>query len=382
MSKVLIFPADLLRTPDLKSSDPAFLDFIKANQADHYFVAASDRPEPPWFKPFTSLVTFCNAPSFQKGSRKNGKFINELLDLNKDAALKKSQIVVLGYGESDVPMYANSQSILIRCDWRTDMHPKIKKYGIACKTPQQLPRILKLLDEEHPWYFTHKHSIYDTYCFSNAATMKGNDEDLKALAGKLQSCLKTGNPAMRDDFIATLLSSLYATDEFKDVDIWTYFPSSRSKNVGDEIIADFAEIARTTFNRRSLANPLIIRHTPTAARHSISQTDRENPESQMKTIHLHPDYRSKIEGKTVAVLDDYMNHGVSFSVSAALLRAAGAAKIIAVAVGKFPRDSYIQDIKITSDPFAPITAFKKGPLIRQVGTFAPDASNAFKRKFA
>lgn len=381
MQKVVLFPLGLLLTPDGRGWDQQFIDDIHALKDNHFFVAVSDRPEPPWLKPLSSWLKFCPALSFGHGSRKNGKFIEGLLEVNKGANLRKSQIIMLGYGEADVPMYANSQTVLIRCDWRPDLHSKIRPYGIPCSTTKSLGGILNLLDEESPWYFTHEDPVCDTYCLTNAATRVGNDSELKALAAQLQSCLKSGNPQKRQEFIISLLSSLYATDAFKAANIWTYYPSSRSSNNGSELICDFVEMARTTFKCRRKKNPLFIRHTPTAARHASPQHNRESPDSQIRSIHIHPDYMHSITGKTVAVLDDYTTTGVSFSVAAAFLKKAGAAKVLAVAMGKFPRTSYIQEIELQSSPFAPVHNFQTVRTLAQSGTYAPQASEAFKRKF-
>ena len=382
MQKLVLFPLDLLLAPDGKTWDNDFIGQTKALVGSHVFVSVSDRPAPSWFKTNFPWLKYCNAPSFGGGSRKSGKFVAGLLDLNKTLNLRKSQLVMLGYGEADVPMYANSQSVLIRCDWRSDLHPKIRPYGIPCPTVSALPPILKLLNEEHPWFFTHTDNVCDTYCLTNAATRVGSDEELKALAAQLQSCLKAGNPKKRQEFIVHLLSSFYATDIFRAADLWSYYPSSKSANDGTELICDFVELARTTFNRRKKEHPLFIRHTPTSARHSSPQAKREDPASQIQSIHLHPDYDGSLRGKTVVVLDDYTTTGVSFSVAAAFLRKAGAAKVLAVAMGKFPRTSYIQEIELGSSPFARVQNYRITRTTSQAGTHAPEASEAFKRKFS
>ncbi len=377
-----MFPVGLLRTPTGKV-DSDFAAFIAANRSKHWFVAVSNNPKPDWFeREFGANVVFQMCNRTNGGPRQTGGVVQGLLDANQAKHnLQKSQVVIFGYGELDVPMYANSQSVLVRCDWRSDVHPKIRPYGIPCPEIGLLPHILTLLNEEHPWHFTHTHSLYDTYCLTNAATRKGSDAELKALAEKLQGCLKAGDPKNRWDFMVHLLSSLYATPIFRTVDLWGYYPSAASKNEGKEVIADFAEIARTTFKRRKKDHPLIIRHTPTYSRHRGPQSDRDDPAQQIETIHLHPDYKGALSGKTVAVLDDYTTHGVSFSVAAAFLRKAGVAKVVAIAIGKFPRTSYVQEIQLGSDPFAPVTKFQVVRRTPQEGTEAPDASGAFKRKF-
>ncbi len=384
MAKLVIFPVGLLITPDGKRLDALFLESIKSLAEDNVFVAVSDAPKPQWFdEKCGKPLLFCNAPALGSGSRKSGKFVDKLLTLNA-GRLQKSQIVMLGFTENDIPMYANSKSVLIRCDWRTDICARIRdlNYGIPCALPSELGRILVLLDEQNPWYYTAADPAYDTYVLTNGATRAGHDEELKVLASRLQDCLKRGNPTYRQEFMIHLLSSLYATTAFQSASTWTYYPSSHSDNTGKEIIAEFVEIARTTFKARKKPDPLIIRHKPTAARHTSAQNGRMDPREQVESIHLHPSYKGTLAGKTVVIFDDYTTYGLSFSVAAAFLKKAGAAKVLAVAAGKFPRTPYIHEIEIGSDPFAPVSKFSILATRQQNGVIAPEASSAFKRKFA
>ncbi len=382
MRKLVIFPSDLLLTPDKAHFDGEFIAQIKACEADHWFVAVSNRPKPPWFEKNGTATVYCNAPGLGGRGRESGSFVAELLRLNHEKLkLKQSQVVVLGYGDRDVPMFANSGSVLIRCDWRSDLSAKIRRYGIPCPKPSYVPRILALLNEENPWYFTATDRLFDTYCLTNAATRIGSDEELKTLAAQLQACLKHGGSAKQVDFMVHALSSIYATDVFRQADLWCFYPSSRSANGGKEVIAEFAEMPRTTFGIRQSKGPVLLRHTQTASRHSGPQDQREDPTSQVRTVHLNREYRDAIKDGTVVVLDDFMNHGVSFSVAASFLKQAGAKKVIGVAMGKFPRTSYVREIKLATSPFAPVRDFRIVRTVTESGTYNKAANEEFKKKF-
>jgi hypothetical protein len=60
---------------------------------------------------------------------------------------------------------------------------------------------------------------------------------------------------------------------------------------------DFVDLARETFKRRT-RGPLFIRHTTAAKRHRQPGRDRTDPSSQIKTIHINPEYRGKLAGAT------------------------------------------------------------------------------------
>jgi phosphoribosylpyrophosphate synthetase len=64
---------------------------------------------------------------------------------------------------------------------------------------------------------------------------------------------------------------------------------------------------------------------------NVSFTDQSN------TVHVNPEYRNLIEGKTVVVFDDFTTTGMSLEWARNLLYAAGAARVILVTVGKYPR---------------------------------------------
>jgi hypothetical protein len=383
MRKLVIFPADLLLAPDRRGFDGELVKQIKACESDHWFVAVSNRPKPTWFAQNGTSAVYCNVPALNGRSRENGTFVAELLRLNQEKLkLKQSQMVVLGYGDRDVPMFANSGSVLIRCDWRTDLSTKIRRYGVPCPKPSYLPRILALLNEENPWYFTANDPLFDTYCLTNAATRLGSDEEHKALAAQLQACLKHGAATKQVDFMVHALSSIYAMDAFRKADAWCFYPSAHSDNDGKEVIAEFMELPRITFGIRQSKGPLLLRHAKTASRHTGPQDKREDPTSQVRTIHLNREYREVISGGTIVVLDDFMNHGISFSVAASFLKKAGAKKVLGVAMGKFPRTYRVREIELATSPFSPVRDFRIIRTATESGTYNRAASEEFKKKFA
>jgi predicted amidophosphoribosyltransferase len=294
-------------------------------------------------------------------------------------ALRYSDVVVLGTSEEDFLMAVNSRSILLACGWCPDLDAKTRRYGVLVDAPQRLEQVIGFLEDKHPWYFQHHSAFLDVFSLTDAGTKYESDAQLKRLAERLQSCLKNGQPIYKNAFRLHLLSSLYSTGGFKSADVWSYYPSSDSKNSGQEIMTEFSELARTTFGKRN-KGPLVIRHKPSVKRH-MSGGDRNDPRSQLDTIHLNPEYRDKLAGKTVVIMDDYLTRGVSFGVSASLLQKAGAAKMIGVSMGKFGNASNVYSIEIQGDPFAPLKKYQLISMNSMTGAYEADAKLQFLKKF-
>ena len=127
-----------------------------------------------------------------------------------------------------------------------------------------------------------------------------------------------------------------------------------------EVLSDFTHRLRTTVSKVRMAKkgePLFIRHTASAKRSSGGGGDRTDPTGQITTIHINPEYRGKLDGRHVIVVDDCTTYGVSFAVAAAFLKKAGASKVTGLALGKFGNQLRHYDIEINPDPYAPVTDF-------------------------
>lgn len=103
-----------------------------------------------------------------------------------------------------------------------------------------------------------------------------------------------------------------------------------------------------------VGEPLFIRHTPSIKRSAGGAGDREDPTDQIRSLHLNPFYKGKLGNRHVVVIDDCTTYGVSFAVSAAFLKKAGAKQVTCVALGKFGNRLRHQAITIDSNPYAPV----------------------------
>lgn len=353
MAKLILTSASAVLLEGTETPDPAVLEVLRAVSEQGSLVAlTSNRAKPGWLT--DELETFLKFVRVTDG-RQRGQYIPRLVAANKQKGLLPSDIVVLGATDIDFFMAVNSKTLFLRCEWVKAQGERASQYGVPLRQPEELPIVLRILDDKDPWYFQAKAPGYTVFSLTNAGTYGERNEELLRLVGELRQCLKLGAKDLSRGFLLHLLSSLYVTEEFRSIDYWAYYPSSDSTNDGAEVMRWFCDQARTLYKRKD-HGPLFIRHKRSPKRHEERPADRTDPLSQMTTVHLNPAYKGKITGKKVALLDDYLTYGVSFGVGSALLRKAGASSTICVAMGKFGGTARAYDIEIsTQSVFRPIS---------------------------
>jgi hypothetical protein len=353
---------------------PGVLDALSAIRKNgHGVFLVSNHAKPKWLTDEYKFITFqaCR-------SRQDGKIVDGLIKANDKVKLQHSEVVIFGCNDDDMQMAANSQTLLIRCEWAA-LGENIKRYGVPWDQVATLPELVNFLENKEPWFFKSQDTFLTVMALTDAGTKFESNSDVRRLVMQLQACLKDSRPELKNGFILHLLSSIYATEDFAGAHIWGVYPSSASKNDGSEIMAGFCGLARALYKKK-MKEPLLIRHKPSAKRHIVGG-DRDDPSSQIETVHLNPFYEGKLKGKTVVVLDDYLNRGVSFGVSASLLEAAGAAKVIGVVMGKFGNRAQRYEIDIADNPFAPVMNYKETKRSAMTGKSVHDAKLAFLKKF-
>jgi len=336
----------------------------------------SSHAEPAWLKKVFPKIKFQSC-SFQE--RRNGQIVQDILDANKQDGLRHSDVVILGASDPDFFMAVNSRTLLCRCEW-APKGDRIKFYGLPVREPKGIPTLVNILRDKQPWYFQLQTSDLDIFALTDAGTITELNLRARILKDKLKSCLKSGIVQNRKEFIAHLLSSLCATDAARAVDWWGWYPSSEANNEDSEVMGNFCRFAQTTFGRNT-RGALFVRHKDAPPRH-LQESNRTDPTDQIQTVHLNPKYRGYLEGKTVAVLDDYTTHGLSFGVASAILKKAGVAKVLGIAMGKFGSRGEVYKINITQDDvFIPITGFQNRGYRDMVGTINTAAQKDFTEKF-
>lgn len=373
--KVLIFSPAVLWSEKDKSFYKGIPEVLKKlTEQGAYAVISSNHSEPEWFKEIKEERCMW----IQVTGRQSGKWIPSLLKANAAMDLLHSEIVILGASEVDMQMAANSTSLLVRCDWAEGV-AEIEKYGVGWESPETLPDLVKYLDDQVPWYFESSNVNYRAFALTDAGTY-GVDAETEAAANAIRAVLKNGRSDYRNRLVLHMMASINKTDIFSKADLFGYYPSSKSTNAGEEVMAGFCRYARELFKKR-LKEPLFLRHKPADSRHTQRGGDRENPLAQIESVHLNPFYRGKISGKTVVVFDDYLTYGVSFGWAKSLLMAAGAKSVICIALGRFGNQAREYTINIDgNDPFAPAKSKQYNCRIMP-GTLDQKAKLVLKEKF-
>lgn len=380
MIKLILVSSEVIWNPQEACPRPGIVQGLKEATADGAEIfLVSMHKKPLWLEQHFDFIRFC--PCSPK-DRKSGKIVDELIQINTSEGLKKSGILVLGAKDADFFMAVNNQALLVTCEWVPGLEEKIKNYGIGLASAHLVGRLVKLLRSTQPWYFRSESGNLGVYSLTNAGTIGVTDLPSLNLINQLRDCLKSGNEQRKAAFNVHLLSSLNVTEEFRNVRWWACYPGSDSSNDGTEVMDDFVNLARETFKRRT-RGPIFIRHTPAAKRHLQQRgEDRTDPSSQIGTICINPEYRGKLEGTTVAVLDDYLTYGVSFGVASALLRKAGVERILAVSMGKFGAQARFYNIEVQQhDVYKPITNFESSGNSPMGGHHESQAQLEFVNKF-
>lgn len=314
----------------------------------------SNHSKPAWFD-----TTFAGSKIIFIGTdaRQNGSVIKEAAAHLK---IQPFDVLVLAGKSEDMQMAKNGRAILIAAGWSTDR--TIRALGIQVSNPTELETLVGLTQGwVGHWWFEGSEANYHARAL---ADLSGYGRDIttsqQLFAKKLTAIVKSGGTQLTA--LALLASRSLLIDGIygiKDL-LWGVYPSSQVSLPGDtEVLSDFTHRLRTTVSLARFAKrdePLFIRHTGSEKRSLNKSADRTNPTDQITTMHLNPEYRTRLKGRHVIIIDDCTTHGLSFGVAAAFLRAGGAKSVTGIALGKFGNTMKYFDIKITSDPFKPVGA--------------------------
>lgn len=332
------------------------VDVLKqAKAAGNPTALVSNHKQPDWFDAVFagSGVQFMHEYGRQGGdvvSRNAQKF-----------ALQPFDVVVLATKDVDVQMGKNGGALLVAADWSTDK--QVAALGIRVASAADFEEVIDLTAGwPGNWWFSADGPRYAVRALSDLSTKKyGLTGAQQVFALGLTSTVKNGGAKLNALLAVTARSLLMEGFGEKKNLVWGVYPSSKRENGDDEVLSDFNHRLRTTVSRVRFAmrgQPLFVRHAASSKRSAGGGGDRTDPSEQVRTVHLNPYYAkgSRLVGKHVVIIDDCTTYGVSFGVAAAFLRAAGAAAVTGVALGKFGSQLRYYEIDIASNPFEPVPA--------------------------
>lgn len=357
----------LLTSPDAVCSngspDSSICDALRAIPSDDVGVAlVSNHEKPHWFD--EEFGDTDNLAFFPRRRRQTGDIVADLAD---HLDIETHDILVLATKLADMQMAKNGNGALIAAGW-SDSN-KVKGLGIQAETPQELEEIVALSEGwEGGWYYQAQGKNYALRALADFSTY-GKSFDQQRFRKCLTSTVKSGGPELVALLVVTARSLLEAGFGSVDDLAWGVYPSSDSNNDDEDVLSDFAHRLRTTVSKVHFAKrgePLFIRHSTAPKRSKGQGGCRIDPSKQMQTIHINPEYKGRLNGRNVVVVDDCTTYGVSMGVAAAFLKEAGAKSMTGVALGRFGNTGNYFDIDLSSDPFKPV---KSGDFSYEIGCF-------------
>lgn len=186
--------------------------------------------------------------------------------------------------------------------------------------------------------------------------------------------VKVGPYSGRDLLMLHAITSLYLEGLIEPRSWFAVYPSS-TPGKKSPILREFLESVAKLFHGY-FKEDLLVRAAKAVDSSLEKATAKKEgrapniPETnQTNTVHVHPDYKSKLRGRSVIVFDDFTTSGSSLEWARNLLYAAGARHVTLLTIGKYPLPYIIHGRKANSiiKPFErrdyqPDMLFEKNPV--------------------
>ncbi|QUE90448.1 hypothetical protein [Pseudomonas sp. SCA2728.1_7] len=335
-------------------------------------IIVSNKPQPDWFD---TAFNGSNVKFQQVMGRQSGQYLK---DISKSNNVATSNFLCLTASDEDYMMGKNGQAILIAAGWSNNA--KARELGIQVADASELREVFELTNNwPGSWWFSGSGPNYGVRALADLSSYGAGTTQV-LFSQKVTAAVKQGGGPLNALLAITSRSLLHEWGGEKKGVFFSVFPSSNPANYNNEVLTDFTHRLRTTVSRvrfESRDEPLFVRHSPSPKRSHGQGGDRTDPTSQIITLHLNPRYATNIKGKDVILIDDCTTYGLSFGVAAAFLKAAGAASMTGIALGKFGSRLEHYEIILSGNPYKPLksTDFKLVTHNSLLGTTASSAQN-------
>jgi len=288
------------------------------------------------------------------GARKGSPlWINKLEELT---GVRPHQMLYVGDSQYDMITATRGPMIYAHAMWAGDPGP----YGLHAKSPQWVANVVRhIFRKQHPWYWTLDTLDAQRRPVRAMTLIDGNGAGDDRTKSVLIDLFKNdrdhrirNTPMRASEFVMLhMLASVYHDNLFGGADYWTTYPGHEGSP--NDIMGDFLDIA-AKLSRNSYKKNLFHRHTPALrSRDARAQGgDTGALKNQLETVRLSEEYRGKIQGKRILLLDNFLTRGYTTEGGRNLLLAAGAAEVVVACVGKY--SDWIQTVAPTDmnwDPF-------------------------------
>jgi hypothetical protein len=346
MIVLLLSPASLSGSAKItKQIDETLARLVGPNVA---VCVVSNHSKPVWFD---ERLGGTDVEFIQVHGRQSGGIVR---DVAKAAEVATSDVFVLVASNDDLRMAKNGNAIVLSAQWIPES--PTGHLGIDVANPVELELIVRVSsDWPGGWWYEGDGDGYDVRALTDLSQI-GKSETQQEFAGRIKNVVKDGGANLNALLAVTSRSLLKDLPPGREL-LFGVYPSSDSNNKDSETLSDFTHRLRTTVTRVHFAKrgvPLFVRHMPSVQRHRVQGSDRADPNGQVGTVRINRAYVERIPGRHVVVVDDCVTYGVSFGVAAALLKAAGAASVTGVALGKFGSCIHEYSIELRGEPFKPV----------------------------
>ncbi|MFD9444214.1 hypothetical protein ACFWBR_38020 [Streptomyces sp. NPDC060006] len=315
-------------------------------------LAAASLPEP--------ALHLCRDDIPDKAKRGNGAWLEAVADR---LDLRMNQLILIGTSQFDWYTGIHAGVVHIHARWASRLGAKIT--SLMSDEPADVIELLKyFLLHEPRWAFRlddedRAFAIRSMLPF-NARFPRGGGRTftIKDIF-TYENTVKVGDEDARDVLMLHLLCAAYLDGALPGRSFFCVYPSSTPAK-GNPQLAGFLRRAKV-MTGSSYKEDLLERVTqaPDTSleryKRSVGQsTGRDiSIAAQARTVRVNPAYKKKIVGKTVIVFDDFTTEGKSLEWARTLLSEAGAARVIALTIGKYPSRHTVYQLRpgVTIDPF-------------------------------
>ena len=273
--------------------------------------------------------------------------------VQRNQAKNMKKLIVVGCVDEDLYVASRNKGMLL-CVQGVKASENIRKYAMMVHNGNMLHRLLNMMLEgtESPWYtftkITRKCAggpVHD-YVVSlyNARTRWApyTDEEKRvvhAWQNGLKGSGRVSQNALVTSLVAACLVGSLRDNELglNEVQDWGFMPSSEHTSENTTLRA-IKEWFRIVFNGRKSEDLFVRTNSRRRSHYGGPAEPRPGPATQFPSLQLGKRYRSGgIRGRVVCVIDDYLTIGASMEAARQLLLAAGAKRVVCIALGGFNR---------------------------------------------